>query len=585
MNSELGAQEPGWEIANPAGKSVMAARSARSAMLALLLLQLIAAVQTLRLGRRPLFGLAASAAAASPAQALPALDGYDPAAAVTRASAGRQYFPPLTPPLFKRATYRYEMGRDAWALEQLLTFANVSATVRTVVVRLKDGSLWVDGPQWPTGEFCALLDELGPVGHVVLPCVALEHKAPLQAFCKRYPKASVWIAPGQYGPFGSCGLEAASASMGYRVDGVFPVGAPKPGDKLPPWADEFDMRTLYVDLPENAGPVAETAFLHRPTSTLITTDAVVYVPSAPPPIFETYFDKAAVADPSFWPKSVIQAVFLPLREDTSASASAPERWPAYGAVQSRLLRAHVCMHACICGAGCSVRRSSELLLTPTSYILHPTSYIRHPTSYILHPTSDIRHPTSYILHPTSDIRHPTSDILHPTSYILHPTSYIRHPTSYLRHPTSDILLDYILHPTSGILLDYILHPTSYIRHPTSDILLEYILHPTSYLLPPAGAPILRAFADSRAPDEVRTWVSQITSWKFDRVLTAHFASPIRATPADFGAAFNYLNGPTADPPIACEDWALLDGLNTLIDTNKLGAPVKYNFKAGCTSAS
>ena len=536
MNSELGAQEPGWEIANPAGKSVMAARSARSAMLALLLLQLIAAVQTLRLGRRPLFGLAASAAAASPAQALPALDGYDPAAAVTRASAGRQYFPPLTPPLFKRATYRYEMGRDAWALEQLLTFANVSATVRTVVVRLKDGSLWVDGPQWPTGEFCALLDELGPVGHVVLPCVALEHKAPLQAFCKRYPKASVWIAPGQYGPFGSCGLEAASASMGYRVDGVFPVGAPKPGDKLPPWADEFDMRTLYVDLPENAGPVAETAFLHRPTSTLITTDAVVYVPSAPPPIFETYFDKAAVADPSFWPKSVIQAVFLPLREDTSASASAPERWPAYGAVQSRLLRAHVCMHACICGAGCSVRRSSELLLTPTSYILHPTSYIRHPTSY-------------------------------------------------LRHPTSDILLDYILHPTSGILLDYILHPTSYIRHPTSDILLEYILHPTSYLLPPAGAPILRAFADSRAPDEVRTWVSQITSWKFDRVLTAHFASPIRATPADFGAAFNYLNGPTADPPIACEDWALLDGLNTLIDTNKLGAPVKYNFKAGCTSAS
>ena len=80
-------------------------------------------------------------------------------------------------------------------------------------------------------------------------------------------------------------------------------------------------------------------------------------------------------------------------------------------------------------------------------------------------------------------------------------------------------------------------------------------------------------------------MSQITSWKFDRVLTAHFASPIRATPADFGAAFNYLNGPTADPPIACEDWALLDGLNTLIDTNKLGAPVKYNFKAGCTSAS
>ena len=117
------------------------------------------------------------------------------------------------------------MGRNAWALEQLLTFANVSATVRTVVIKLQDGTLWVDGPQWPTGEYMALLDELGPVGHVVLPCVALEHKAPMAAFVKRYPKASVWIAPGQYGPFGECGLDAASAKMGYRVDGVFPTAA------------------------------------------------------------------------------------------------------------------------------------------------------------------------------------------------------------------------------------------------------------------------------------------------------------------------------------------------------------------------
>ena len=250
------------------------------------------------------------------------------------------------------------------------------------MVKLKDGSLWVDWPQWPTGEFCALLDELGPVGHVVLPCVALEHKAPLAAFTKKYPSASVWVAPGQYGPFGECGLTAASAKMGYRVDGVFPIGAPKPGDPLPPWADEFDMRTLYVDLPENAGPVAETAFLHRPTNTLVTTDSVVYVPDKPPPIFSTYFNDEQVADPDFWAKSVIQAVFLPLREDTAASPSAPlQRWPGYGSVQGRLLR----------------------------------------------------------------------------------------------------------------------------------------------------APILRAFADSRAPDEVRTWVSSIGAWKFDRVLTAHFASPIRAT--------------------------------------------------------
>ena len=168
------------------------------------------------------------------------------------------------------------------------------------------------------------------------------------------------------------------------------------------------------------------------------------MPETAPPIFGTYFDEKALSDPDFWPKSVIQAVFLPLREKAGGASgvsgvqqSAEERWPGYGTVQGRLLR----------------------------------------------------------------------------------------------------------------------------------------------------APILRAFADARAPDEVREWVASIAEWKFDRVLTAHFASPIRADANDFRAAFAYLNGPTAEPPIVCEDWALLDGLNALIDTNKLGAPVKFDFKAGCKSAS
>src|SRR6056297_479711 len=68
--------------------------------------------------------LGLQAGAVLPASAKPVLDGYNPAAAETAASAGRQYFPPLTPPVMQRATYRYELGRNAWALEQLLTFAN-----------------------------------------------------------------------------------------------------------------------------------------------------------------------------------------------------------------------------------------------------------------------------------------------------------------------------------------------------------------------------------------------------------------------------------------------------------------------------
>ena len=88
----------------------------------------------------------------------------------------------------------------------------------------------------------------------------------------------------------------------------------------------------------------------------------------------------------------------------------------------------------------------------------------------------------------------------------------------------------------------------------------------------------------RAPEAVRAWVASVAEMgDFDRILTSHFASPIAAKPADYTAAFRYLDGPTNEPPIACEDWALLDGLNTLIADQKLGAPVVYDFKQGCKS--
>mmetsp|Transcript_4145 Transcript_4145/g.11410 ORF Transcript_4145/g.11410 Transcript_4145/m.11410 type:complete len:316 (-) Transcript_4145:250-1197(-) len=313
---------------------------------------------------------------------------------------------------------------------------------------MNDGGLWVNGPQYPTGEYAGLLDELGPVRHVVLPCNALEHKAPMKAFVRRYPDASVWVTPGQYGPFGTCGMDNSrrGCNMGYRVDGVLPVGALQSGAKgagpLPPWADEFDARTLYVSLPENAGPVSESAFFHKRTKTLLTTDAVVYVPDSAPPIFSSYFDSSLTSDVDFWPKSVLQAVFLPLRRGEGDGARTDdERWPSYASVRGRLLR----------------------------------------------------------------------------------------------------------------------------------------------------APILRAFADARSPDEVRAWVEDVSSMgEFDRIVTAHFASPVAASPDDFRGAFGYLlddtdgkGGGKGDDPIACRDWALLDSLNDAIETNKLGAPVVYDFKRGC----
>jgi hypothetical protein len=324
---------------------------------------------------------------------------------------------------------RWQLGRNAWALEQLLTFANVTATIRTNVIRLKSGGLWVHSPLYPTGEFCALLDELGPVEHIVLPCNAFEHKAPLQPFVRKYPAASVWISPGQYGPLGKCGLSLLEpCNMGVHVDGIF---TSLDGSVRPPWADEFDYATLFVNLPENAGPVSEVAFLHKPTNTLVATDAVVFIPEGTiPAIFSTYFDKSTIDDPSFWPKTVLQSVFLPLRVDPDGN------YPGYEAIKERVLR----------------------------------------------------------------------------------------------------------------------------------------------------APILRGFNDARAPQVSREFISSISEWKFDRILTSHFASPIAATPQDVRDAFSYLLDDvdlSKLPPIACQDWELLDGLNELIAKSKLGAPATFNYRKGC----
>ena len=89
----------------------------------------------------------------------------------------RIFLETILPPVWRRATVRYDLGRGAYAFEQLLAFSNVSATIRMNVQRLQDGSLFVIAPVAPTQECLALLNEVGTVSHVVLPVTALEHKA------------------------------------------------------------------------------------------------------------------------------------------------------------------------------------------------------------------------------------------------------------------------------------------------------------------------------------------------------------------------------------------------------------------------
>ncbi|KAL7567807.1 hypothetical protein ACA910_000558 [Epithemia clementina (nom. ined.)] len=60
---------------------------------------------------------------------------------------GRSLFPTLTPPFRNRAIFRYNVDRKTWAFEQLLTFVNVTASIRCHVVKLEStGGLWIHSP-------------------------------------------------------------------------------------------------------------------------------------------------------------------------------------------------------------------------------------------------------------------------------------------------------------------------------------------------------------------------------------------------------------------------------------------------------
>lgn len=139
------------------------------------------------------------------------------------------------------------------------------------------------------------------------------------------------LPPRRYGPFGTLKRRSADPSDGfenslpYRIDGI--LGEARTAC---PWVEQLPLKLLYVDLPGNAGPVAEAAFLHKRSRTLIVTDAVVYIPPQPSPaasiLFDSVFGSEAIASVDFWPKSVLQAREHPNRPHRTPPD--PRRIPA-----------------------------------------------------------------------------------------------------------------------------------------------------------------------------------------------------------------------------------------------------------------
>ncbi|OAY80010.1 uncharacterized protein LOC109708840 [Ananas comosus] len=185
-------------------------------------------------------------------------------------------FPFPLGPFLNRRTIRTEAVRDCiWLFEQeqALGFSSVSTNIRMTVIKLKSGGLWVHAPIAPTKECIQLLKELdAPVEYIILPTFAYEHKIFVGPFSRKFPRAQIWVAPRQW---------SWPINLPLEFFGIFRAKSLKDEDDSTPWADEIEQKIFSA--PEvGIGPYVEVAFYHRPSRTLLVTDAVIFVPRKPP---------------------------------------------------------------------------------------------------------------------------------------------------------------------------------------------------------------------------------------------------------------------------------------------------------------
>ncbi|CAL5185939.1 unnamed protein product [Lathyrus oleraceus] len=198
--------------------------------------------------------------------------------ATTSNSNGRFYFnitgfPFPLGPFLNRLTIRTEAVKGSiWLFEQeqALGFSSVSTNIRMTVIKLKSGGLWVHAPIAPTDE---CVQELGaPVEYIVLPTFAYEHKIFVGPFSRKFPRAQVWVAPRQW---------SWPLNLPLEFFGIFRAKTLKDEDLSTPWASDIEQKVLSS--PEvGIGPYVEVAFYHKPSRTLLVTDAVIFVSRQPP---------------------------------------------------------------------------------------------------------------------------------------------------------------------------------------------------------------------------------------------------------------------------------------------------------------
>jgi hypothetical protein len=149
------------------------------------------------------------------------------------------------------------LGRDLWVTERPQRFLSIEMGTRMTVVRLADGSLFVNSAVRLDAETRGALDALGPVRAVVAP--NKYHHLYVGDYLAAYPEAQVYAAPG---------LPVKRRDV--RSHGVLTDEAP------PEWAGQIDQLVFRALSVTN-----DVVFCHRRSRTLIVADLVFNMRQAP----------------------------------------------------------------------------------------------------------------------------------------------------------------------------------------------------------------------------------------------------------------------------------------------------------------
>ncbi|PZU99561.1 MAG: hypothetical protein DCF32_18525 [Leptolyngbya sp.] len=89
------------------------------------------------------------------------------------------------------------------------------------------------------------------------------------------------------------------------------------------------------------------------------------------------------------------------------------------------------------------------------------------------------------------------------------------------------------------------------------------------------APILKTLIFNRGPEAVLDWAKTVATWPFERIIPAHLAAPIAATPEQFLGAFDFLHldpASEANAALPAADFELLQQIEALLLSKGISRP-------------